>query len=742
VLKRVIHAVVGVVGLVLIGLAIASATVWRADDVLHASATADAAIVVTDPGVLEMAGDPVTVTATVPAGGRVVLVVGRDTDVAGWVGADAHERVTGLATWHALALASGASPAASVDPSATGTATASGAPDDAAAAGAGDAASSDAATAASSDAAGVASSAAATASASSATATDVAPADPSGSDMWVAQADGAGSAELTWQAVPGRWSLLVVGTTASGAAAPPTVEMAWPRTVTTPYLVPGCVAGALLVLLALGLLWRDVRRGHRAAEWTPVLTEPIPVVDGTGTQPVLTRRQIREMRALAEAGLAPVLPAAAGEPSAATAPMVADEPAGEPAAAASAAGRHDDAKRAERAAAPAGVHDEPAAAAAGVHDEARRAPRTGRAAARTGVHDEPVAAATGRHDEVRRASRTGRAAAGAEAHDEPAPTASDEPARKSAPVSSSPSAAAPPTPPGAAPTGVHDEPARAERVGGRRALHAGAAPAWVSSAAGAVGLGAGGDRGGDTHVRDVRDAAGELDAELPAPASGAHRPAWAPVRSTAASPSGTAGSGTGASGTSGSSPADVPSSDAPAWAGVPRVATPAHSAHSAHSAEPLAAPDRPTEHAPAHEPAWLQAVAASHAAADAAGPPDRAPAAATPIGATPTGATSDVAIPAAATPTWAPTGAGRAATHRGAHRPDATPSAPSSFPRWPTAQTDTGAPAAPDSDAAPGAEPGQPATAKNQSEPSRAAAWRRAWGLPPLETEETEGEER
>lgn len=285
-LKRLIYAVVGVVGLALIGLAIASATVWRADDVLRASATADQAIVVTDPGVLQMAGDPVTVTATVPDGGRVVLAIGRDTDVDGWVGTDAHQRVSGLASWHALALATAGVPTST----STGESTTP-SPDEAA-------------------------TASPSARSDEATEATAAVPDAEASDMWVAQAEGEGSAELTWQAQPGRWSLLAVGSAADGSAAPPTLELAWPRTVTTPYLVPGSVVGALLALLALLQLGRDVRRSHRGpAEWTPVLTEPVPVLTSTGAQPALTRRQLREMRALAEAGHRIEVPAEADEPA-------------------------------------------------------------------------------------------------------------------------------------------------------------------------------------------------------------------------------------------------------------------------------------------------------------------------------------------------------------------------------------------------------------------------------------------
>ena len=255
-LERLIHAAVGVVGLALIGLAIASATVWRADDVLRAAGTADQAIVVTDPGVLEMGGDPVTVTARVPSGASVVLAIGRDTDVAGWVGTDDHQRVTGLAGWHELALAApGAVPTTSAP---TPSVTPAPAPDEG----------------------------------STATVPD-----PAGSDMWLTHVQGTGEATLTWQAEPGRWSLLAVGVTAAGAPAAPTLELAWPRAVTTPYLVPGTVAGGILLLAALALLGRDLRR-RQGVEWTPVLTEQIPVVGEPSAQP-LTRRQVREMQAAA-----------------------------------------------------------------------------------------------------------------------------------------------------------------------------------------------------------------------------------------------------------------------------------------------------------------------------------------------------------------------------------------------------------------------------------------------------------
>jgi len=293
VLQRLIAAVLGVLGLLAIGLGVASSTVWRADDILVATASPDAHLVVADPGVLELAGNAVTVTVRAANDTPVVIAVGRDTDVAGWVGTDAHAQVTGLAGWHALRTEAVAeqvpAPDASTEPAAT------------------DPAATDPAA---TDPAAPAPAASATADAAAGAAAKVP--DPSGSDLWVAQATGNGTATLTWSVQPGRWSLLV----ASLGEPSPVVELAWPRTVTTPWLWPGVGGGSLLLLAGLGLglrLWLRARRGVTEPEWHPVLTGAMPVVTvpagGTGvvsvegTEPVvLTRRQMREAEAAGAAG--------------------------------------------------------------------------------------------------------------------------------------------------------------------------------------------------------------------------------------------------------------------------------------------------------------------------------------------------------------------------------------------------------------------------------------------------------
>ncbi|MFD6175713.1 MULTISPECIES: hypothetical protein [unclassified Isoptericola] len=207
-LQRILGGVLVLIGLAAAALGVASATVWRDTDTVAATAkpSGDGTFVVTDPGVLGLVGDDVTISASVPEGQKVTLAVGRDVDVAGWVGNDPYSRVTGLSDWENLSVAAG-------EP--------------------------------------------ADADAKTAKAPTTGP-DPAGSDMWVAEASDADSVTLRWSDRPGRWTLLAAGV-GKGAQAP-TLELTWPRAVATPYLWPGVIAGAVLVLVGALLLVLGGRR--------------------------------------------------------------------------------------------------------------------------------------------------------------------------------------------------------------------------------------------------------------------------------------------------------------------------------------------------------------------------------------------------------------------------------------------------------------------------------------------------
>lgn len=209
-LQRILGGVLVLLGLAAAALGVASATIWRDTDTVVATATptGDGTFVVTDPGVLGLVGGDVTVSATVPEGQKVTLAVGRDVDVAGWVGNDPYTRVTGLSDWDSLAVTAGEpadAEAGTNEPPESGP-------------------------------------------------------DPAGSDMWVAEASDENSVTLRWSDRPGRWTLLAAGV-GEGAQAP-TLELTWPRTVSTPYLWPGVGVGAALVLVGAVLL---VVGGRRAS---------------------------------------------------------------------------------------------------------------------------------------------------------------------------------------------------------------------------------------------------------------------------------------------------------------------------------------------------------------------------------------------------------------------------------------------------------------------------------------------
>jgi len=708
--NRLIYAALGIVGVLLIGLAIASATVWRADSVLHASATADQAIVVTDPGVLEMAGDPVTVTATVPTGDRVVLAIGRDTDVDGWVGTADHQRVAGLSGWHTLALAAPATPTAraSGTPAPTATASATGTPTDQP----------------STTTSAAAAPAGTTTAAPAGTATAAAVPDATASDMWVATAHGTGSASLTWQAQPGRWSLLVVGSTAAGAGVPPTLALEWPRSVTTPYLAPGVVVGGLLVLVALFLFWRDLRRRHGAA-WTPVATGAIPVV--TAGQGAMTRRQLREMAELARTGQLPTIAPPPGPtasvpvtapPAAGPAPRVPgpvgasvahDEPAASGTAIPAPSGAPLPALSGAALAGPSGA----AAAVSGLGSGRGVTPTrdASSGAAGTGPGSRPTAPTTGNGDTARPSANvstppttsggdaarpsedvvTPPAAAGARKGRwrraaDPDPQQAAEPLSTPASSSSSSASWAPqevssstaPVPAGVSPV---KPPAPGGRRARRQAAEAAAATAGAEAPRGTVepaSSGAGGE------------APSAPEPAAPAPAAhhpASSRPAWMPAPPAAPAPA------------AAPVPAPVPavSWSAPAPADARPAPAPAPGAGSgpvapAPAAERASASSAPAPaHGPGAQPAWLSRVAARWEQEDAAA---------------------------------------EAAEASAAREPDRSQPSPSSSATAAPQPSETDEPSA--GRTLPHGDPQQPAEA------SRADAWRRAWGLPPLETEEND----
>jgi len=253
---RIIGLVLAVLGVVSAALGVASATVWRADSTVTATTQLPSdgpTLVTTGPGVLGLVDDRVSITASAPDGGDVVIAVGRADDVTGWVGDDPVARVTGMSDWSTLATrtTTGETPKSAPDPST--------------------------------------------------------------SDMWVASTSGTGKVTLPWTARPGQWAVLVAATGDDAQA--PALALTWDREVTTPWLWP--LVGIGVVLVVVGLVLLSVGRRHvRDRRQEAVLaaartTVPLPAAPGAaGEEPAvsttttLTRRELRE-QALREAQNAP-----------------------------------------------------------------------------------------------------------------------------------------------------------------------------------------------------------------------------------------------------------------------------------------------------------------------------------------------------------------------------------------------------------------------------------------------------
>ena len=292
-LKRFLPAAIVLLGLLVVGLGIASATLWKPLPIVRAVATpADAGnVVITAPGVLDLVSSEVTVRASAP-GSRVVLVIGRDSDVAAWAAASPHLLVTGLSSWTQLATDSAAAsvPQASASASAGDTASPTASADSTASA--------DPTPTAAADGGG----ASAAATAGSATTGGIAP-DPSGSDMWLVQANGKDSATLTWASRPGRWSALAVSVGTSPTA--PELELSWPHPVTTPWFAPAMAVGGALLLLGLGLLalmGAQTRSPELVEAWRGGMRVPAGIgaeqadalASASAPAAGLTRREMRE----------------------------------------------------------------------------------------------------------------------------------------------------------------------------------------------------------------------------------------------------------------------------------------------------------------------------------------------------------------------------------------------------------------------------------------------------------------
>ena len=291
-IRRIVSVIATILGLVVIALAVCSATIWRPSATVQATLTQtpDQHYVLTEPGVLGLVDPSVTITATAE-GQPVFLAVAYAVDAKAWLADDPYLSVTGLTDWNTLSATPVTERCETVDPaSAAPTQTASPGADATAATRAPTGVATDGATADS------------TGSGGACTTLADSNADPSQADLWLKTASGQGTVTLDNVVEPG--TVLLAATDGSGPA--PRITLSWPRAVSTPWLVPGIIAGGLLLLVGVfGLLIdiqmrrADSQRRQRAAERAArlatadsVSTAGLPRVDDPDRP--LTRRETRE----------------------------------------------------------------------------------------------------------------------------------------------------------------------------------------------------------------------------------------------------------------------------------------------------------------------------------------------------------------------------------------------------------------------------------------------------------------
>ena len=287
--RRILSVVVTVLGLVLVALAVCSATIWKPSSKAEAKLASGPSqpYVFTAPGVLSGVGSDVTVTASSSDGKDVHLFVAKAADLDAWMSPDADRALpyTVVTRIDADAGSLSSKDETKYCPSASAT------------------------PAASAQAGATPSSAGTQCSERKANAVTA-----SGSDIWLGEKTGGSSVTFSTAEDADRAMLprkdideqIVVMAMTDGKAPAPGLTVTWERQVETPwYFYGGLVLGGLFVLVGAFLFFIDLQlrranvdrrtrsaeRAARIANADSVSTEGIPQVDDPDRQ--LTRRELR-----------------------------------------------------------------------------------------------------------------------------------------------------------------------------------------------------------------------------------------------------------------------------------------------------------------------------------------------------------------------------------------------------------------------------------------------------------------
>ena len=292
--RRILSVVVTVLGLVLVALAVCSATIWKPGSKVEAKLASGPSqpYVITAPGVLSGAESDVTVTASSSDGKDVHLFVARAADLDAWMSPDANNALPYTAV---TSIDAGAGTLASKDetqycPPANAAPAPSAAPS-------------------------AQPSASAQAGGSKCSERKAKGVTASGSDIWLGEKTGGSSVTFNTGKDADRAMLphknldeqIVVMAMTDGKASAPGLTISWKRQVETPwYFYGGLVLGSVFVLVGAFLFFIDLQlrranvdrrtrsaeRAARIANADSVSTEGIPQVDDPDRR--LTRRELRD----------------------------------------------------------------------------------------------------------------------------------------------------------------------------------------------------------------------------------------------------------------------------------------------------------------------------------------------------------------------------------------------------------------------------------------------------------------
>ncbi len=104
IMRGVVTPILGLLAVACVVLGVLNATIWKPSTQITASASVSGTeYVVTDPGVLSLVGDTVTVSAKAKDDStNVCMVTGTARDINGWIAGSKYTRVTGLSDWSSL----------------------------------------------------------------------------------------------------------------------------------------------------------------------------------------------------------------------------------------------------------------------------------------------------------------------------------------------------------------------------------------------------------------------------------------------------------------------------------------------------------------------------------------------------------------------------------------------------------------------------------------------------------------